>query len=93
MFAVSEGKVMNRGPTLERGLVSGLLQVDALLNTVSVKDSNGGVVIAEIFVRPNCDIFVILITGIIIGVAREGISSISGTRFILQKDIVLFPFR
>jgi hypothetical protein len=93
MFAIGEGEVMNRGPTLERGLVGGLLQVNTLLNAVSVEDLNGGVVITEIFVRLDSDVLVVLVTSVIVGSAGKGVSSIGSAWLIFQEDVVLFLFR
>jgi hypothetical protein len=61
-----------------------LLQVNVLFNTVSIEDSDGGVMVAKIFVRPDCDVFVVLITGIIVRSPGKGISVIGGTRFVFQ---------
>jgi short subunit fatty acids transporter len=93
MFAVSEREVMNRGPSLERGLVGGLLQVNTLLNTISVEDSNGGVVITKIFIRPNCDVVVVLVASVIVGSVGKGVSSIGGAWLVFQEDVVLLSFR
>jgi hypothetical protein len=93
MFAISEGKIVDRGPTLELRLVSSLFQVNTLLNTVSVKDSNSGVVITKIFIRPNCNVFIVLVTSIVVRLAGEGVSSIGGTWLIFQEDVVLFLFQ
>jgi hypothetical protein len=48
------------------------------------------VVIAKIFVRPDCDILVVLVTGIIIGLVGKGVSTIGCTGFVLQENVVLF---
>jgi hypothetical protein len=64
-----------------------------LLNTVGVKDLNGGVVTTEIFIGPNCDVLIVLVTSIIVGSAGKGISSIGSARLIFQEDVVLFSLR
>jgi hypothetical protein len=61
-----------------------------LLNTVGVEDLNSSVVIAKIFIRPNCDILIVLVTSIVVGSAGKGISSIGSARLIFQEDVVLF---
>jgi hypothetical protein len=48
---------------------------------------------AEVFVGPDCNVFIVLVTGIIVGSAGESVSTISSPRFILQEDVILFPFR
>jgi hypothetical protein len=63
-----------------------------LFETVRIKDSNGSVMIAEIFVRPDCDVFVVLVASIIVGSSGKGISTIGSTGFVFQKDVILFPF-
>jgi hypothetical protein len=64
-----------------------------LFNTVGVEDSNGGVVSAEIFVRPNCDIFVVLVASIIVGAAGEGVSSIGSAQLVFEEDVVLLSLQ
>jgi hypothetical protein len=67
-----------------------LLQVNALLNTVGIEDSNGSVVITKIFVRPDGDVLIVLVAGVIVRSAGKGISSIGSAWLIFQEDVVLF---
>jgi hypothetical protein len=73
--------------------MNSLFQVNSLFYAISVKDSNCGVVTAEIFIGPNCDILVVLVTSIVVRAAGKGVSSISSARLIFQEDIVLFSLR
>jgi hypothetical protein len=60
-----------------------------LFDTISVENTNGGVVGAEIFVRLDCDVIIGRIASIVVGLAGKGISVVGGTRFVLQKDVIL----
>jgi hypothetical protein len=49
--------------------------------------------IAEVCIGPDCDVFIVLVTGIIVGSAGEGVSTVSSPRFVFQEDVILFPLR
>jgi hypothetical protein len=93
VLPISEGEIVNRRPALKFRLVGRLFQVDALFDTVCIKDSNGGVMVTKIFIGPDCDVFVVLVASIIVGSAGKGVSSIGSTQLVFQEDVVLFPFR
>jgi hypothetical protein len=61
-----------------------------LLDAVSIKNLDSGVMITKIFIRPNCDVLIVLVTSIVVVLAGKGVSSVGGARLIFQENVVLF---
>jgi hypothetical protein len=56
--------------------------MNAQFDTISVENLNDSVLITKVFIRPDRNIFIVLVTSIIVGSIREGVSMISSPRFV-----------
>jgi hypothetical protein len=65
-----------------------------VFETIPVGDVDAGVLVTEIMVWPDSDIFVVWVSiDFIVWVAGEGICTVRGSRFVFKQDIILFLFR
>jgi hypothetical protein len=96
--SVDGGEVMGSCLSFECGLFRVLGTFNALFQgafkTVPVGDANASMLLAEIMVWPDYDIFVVWISfDLIIWSMGKGVSTICSPRLIFEYDVVLLPFR